>query len=103
MISDLNGRVQQAKENVNKVKAILEPFATQPLYERKEKQDNLLGLTDRVDLMKKRINALTMAGIEIHDLMQVSCSFINIKLCFFLFTPLSVCIIHFKDLYLLIA
>lgn len=43
-----------------------------PLFERKEKQDNLLGLSDRAETIKKRYGEITSAGMELHMLMEVS-------------------------------
>ena len=49
-----------------------EPFTITPLFERKEKQDNLLGLTDKQGVIKTRTMALAGAGIEIEGLMTVN-------------------------------
>lgn len=70
-VKDLTNRVQQTKDNVEKLKNIMATWANIPLFERKEKQDNLLGLNDRPETVKKRYAEITSAGLEVLELMEV--------------------------------
>ncbi|CAL1535640.1 unnamed protein product, partial [Lymnaea stagnalis] len=71
-VQDLTSKVQQTKDNVEKLKTIMATWSQNPLFERKEKLDNLLGLTDRQEAIKKRYNEITAAGIEVLDLMETN-------------------------------
>lgn len=82
-IQDLTSKVQQTKDNVEKLKTIMATWSQTPLFERKEKLDNLLGLIDRVETVKKRYNEITSAGVEVLDLMEVrNLSTVNQIFCY---------------------
>ena len=72
MVQDLTKRVRQTKDNIERIRGIMAALAVSPLFERKEKQDNLLGLTDRTETVKKRQADIVASGAEIHELMEVS-------------------------------
>nr|P39057.1 RecName: Full=Dynein beta chain, ciliary [Heliocidaris crassispina]BAA00827.1 dynein beta-heavy chain [Heliocidaris crassispina] len=70
-VRDLEKRVQQTKDNVDRIKKIMAEWTKQPLFERKElKKESLLALDDRQDRLKKRYAEITTAGEKIHSLMK---------------------------------
>lgn len=71
-ITDLEKRVQQAKDNVEEVKTLMATWSKQPLFERKEdKYDTLLNLDDRKERLNKRYEEIKNIGEKIHGLLQV--------------------------------
>ena len=72
-VRDLEKRVQQAKDNVDEIKKIMETWAKTSLFERKEmKEQALLGLDDRQDRLAKRYKEITDSGEKIHGLVKVT-------------------------------
>lgn len=94
MVNDLEKRVQQAKDNIDKIKRIMDGWVS-PIFERKEgkkvqlcfkeifflfdhvisrfMQDNLLNIDDRTERLKKWYDFITKGGEQIHNLIAVSC------------------------------
>ncbi|GFR90124.1 dynein heavy chain 17, axonemal, partial [Elysia marginata] len=72
MVQDLTKRVRETKDNIERIRGILAALAVTPLFERKEKQDNLLGLSDRQEAVKRRQSDIIAAGVEIHELMEAN-------------------------------
>ncbi|XP_072167681.1 dynein beta chain, ciliary [Diadema setosum] len=70
-VRDLEKRVQQAKDNVDQIKRIMQDWSKQSLFERKElKKESLLALDDRQERLNKRYAEITTAGEKIHALMK---------------------------------
>ncbi|GFO38901.1 dynein heavy chain 9, axonemal [Plakobranchus ocellatus] len=72
MVQDLTKRVRETKDNIERIRGIMAALAVTPLFERKEKQDNLLGLTDRTETVKRRNADIVASGVEIHELMEAN-------------------------------
>ena len=71
-VRDLEKRVQQAKDNVDAIRDIMDTWASSPLYVRKEmKEQALLGLDDRKERLNKRYGEITASGEKIHALVKV--------------------------------
>ena len=71
-VRDLEKRVQQAKDNVDAVKKIMDEWAKTPLFERKEmKEQALLGLDDRKERLNRRYAAISKSGETVHSLVKV--------------------------------
>ena len=82
MIKDMEQRLQQAKDNVTKMNAIMETWAESPLFVRKveTKVLGLLSLNDRKDRVKSRYDMITKNGEEIHQLIQQNAGFFKVKI-----------------------
>ena len=73
MVSDLESRVQKAKDNVEQIQKVMATWSKTPLFERKEgKNESLLSLDDRETGINKRYKELEDAGTKIHGLLKVS-------------------------------
>ena len=74
-------RLQQAKDNVTKMNAIMETWAESPLFVRKmeTKVLGLLSLNDRNDRVKARYDMITKNGEEIHQLIQQNAGFFKVR------------------------
>ena len=81
-VRDLEKRVQQAKDNVDAIRDIMDTWASSPLYVRKEmKEQALLGLDDRKERLNKRYAEITASGEKIHALVKVGilcCYFVSV-------------------------
>ncbi|XP_077967769.1 dynein beta chain, ciliary-like [Styela clava] len=70
-VSDLEKRVQQAKDNVDKIKKIMEGWVV-PIFDRKKEKDALLNLDDRTDRLNKWYAFIKKSGEEIHELVTTN-------------------------------
>uniref|UniRef100_A0A1I8JH23 DHC_N2 domain-containing protein n=1 Tax=Macrostomum lignano TaxID=282301 RepID=A0A1I8JH23_9PLAT len=70
-VHDLQKRVVQAKDNVEKIVKLMSTWHKVPLFERKEgKHETLLNLDDRKDRLEKRKNEISEQGQQIHALLK---------------------------------
>ena len=78
---DMEQRLQQAKDNVTKMNAIMETWSESPLFVRKmeTKVLGLLSLNDRNDRVKTRYDMITKNGEEIHQLIQQNAGFFKVR------------------------
>ncbi|CBY35492.1 unnamed protein product, partial [Oikopleura dioica] len=76
-VSDLEIRIQKAKDNVIKIQEIMDVWAQSPIFERKHdsKEPGLLNLGDRTDRLKKRYDIITTDGQKIHTLLTENVGF----------------------------
>lgn len=73
--SDLSNRMSMIHDNQQKIVDLMSTWITRPLFERREKQDNLLGISDRNETIKKRNEEIMAAGFDIHTLVEVLANF----------------------------
>nr|XP_018673081.1 dynein beta chain, ciliary [Ciona intestinalis] len=70
-VTDLESRVQRAKDNVNMIHNIMDKWSEIPLYTRKEdKKDVLLMLDEREERLSKRYVSIHEDAQEIHKLIK---------------------------------
>ncbi|TGZ69565.1 hypothetical protein CRM22_003672 [Opisthorchis felineus] len=73
IIHDLQRRVVEAEENVQKIRSIMSTWSKTPLFERKDgKRDTLLGLDDRADRCRKRYEEIEEAGKRVVSLLETN-------------------------------
>ena len=80
MVHNLEGRLQNSKDNVEQIQKVMALWSKTPLFERFEnKNSTLLNLSDRDDRTKKRYEEISNHGVKIHELLQVRLSAANIS------------------------
>lgn len=71
LVQDLHKRVKAAQANVEKIRAILEPWMRSPLIERKDRRkDTLLALEERPERVNKRYAEIKKAAVHINELLE---------------------------------
>lgn len=71
LVEGLWRRVKATKDNVEKIRNILDPWTKKPLFERKDrKQETLLSLDDRHEQVEKCYKEIKKAATEIHTLLN---------------------------------
>lgn len=71
LVEDLHKRVRAAQANVEKIRAILEPWTRSPLIERKDRRkDTLLALEERPERVSKRYAEIKKAAVQINELLE---------------------------------
>lgn len=79
MVHDLEKRINNAKDNVDKMTKIMSAWKDTTLYERKMDQKDpkqrILDIENRVDKVKKRFALIEADGKKVHDLIQENSDF----------------------------
>uniref|UniRef100_H2Y9A0 Dynein axonemal heavy chain 11 n=1 Tax=Ciona savignyi TaxID=51511 RepID=H2Y9A0_CIOSA len=83
-VTDIESRVQKAKDNINTIHNIMEKWSDVPLYVRKEdKKDVLLMLDDREDRLSRRYVSIHEDAQEMHKLIKVCAHFLLVTVYIF--------------------
>lgn len=70
-VAALRNRVNHTQENLRQIRKIMEVWAKQPLFERRDcKKDSVLSIDERPDRTAKRYAEIQAASVEIHKLLQ---------------------------------
>ena len=71
-VHGLENRLQRSKDNVEQIQKLMSSWSKTPLFERMEgKHTTLLNLSDRDDRLRKRYDDISLAGMKVHNLMEV--------------------------------
>lgn len=74
LVSDLESRLQRAKDHVEEILSCMRSWAT-PMFDRKEgKKEALLSLEDRTERLDRFYGLIRSSGEKVHFLLKVLCS-----------------------------
>lgn len=70
-VAALRNRMNHTQENLRQIRKIMEVWAKQPLFERRDcKKDSVLSIDERPDRTAKRYAEIQAASVEIHKLLH---------------------------------
>lgn len=88
VVYDLERRLQKSKDNITTMQQIMNSWAEQALFSRKEnKKESLINLEDKNERLSKKYKSIQEDGCKLRSLAEVLCCFfLFVVFCCFFFT-----------------